>query len=146
MNNIYLRVILLLVATTFLSSCAGSRANLKLADLTYPCSMSPFLYGHDEEILAKDKNLQVVGQLNFKTKIWGMVWSFVSVSEVAKDKEIALKINEEVSKLNADGVVNFEITTEDGGMNYVYPMTVTPLWPGFTHITVKGDIVTRIKK
>ena len=123
-----------------LVQCAGGRANLKFDDLKYPCSSSPFLYGPNDEILAKGKDLDVAAKFAYQKKFWGIGWSLIKLS---KENELVSKMNADMESYKADGMINLTIKAEQNGINHIPVFNLLPIWPGATLVTVEGEIVRR---
>lgn len=142
-NPMKLNKYIVLLLIIFLTNCAGSRASLKFQKLKYPCSMSAFLYGPNNEVLMKGRDLIVIGHVSFKQTFWGTCWSIIPLTD---DTEFDDKINFEIKKLNGDGVINLQIQATSGKINQCLPFNLLPIWFGNTTVEVFGEVVTRKKQ
>lgn len=100
--------------------------------------MSSSLYGPHEEVLTVGKELVVIKKLHFEKNSWSLIYSLVSLSS---NNDIVKKINHEISQSGGDGILNVEITSENGTMNKIYILNLLPIWPTYSKLTIEGDIV-----
>jgi hypothetical protein len=135
---IILSATLLIILGCYPIGAGFSRGKIQFDDLQYPASMSPYLYGPREEILAESKDLVVIKKFRFEKNSWNLMYGLISL---ANNNDIAERINHEISLSGGDGILNVEITTKNGIMNYIYILNLLPLWPTYTKLTVEGDIV-----
>ncbi len=110
--------------------------------LSYPVSLSPFLYGPRGELVAKAHGLVVVKQFEYKKTYWAIGYSLLSLSKV---NDVASIINNEIDHATGDGMINLTITAKQNPINSI-PLSFLPIWPGATELEVKGEIVKLIKQ
>lgn len=121
--------------------CAGGRGNIKMENLKYPASMSAFLYGTDNEILAKNKELEIVESFEYKKIFWSILYNAVSLSN---DKDIADAINKKIEESDGGGIINLSVTSSGCALNDLFYWTflhLLPITPGCVDVTVTGEIV-----
>lgn len=121
-------------------ACSGSRATIRFENLKYPCSTSAFLYGPNQEILVKGKDLKTVGFFQYEKKYWGILWSALRLSD---SKDVMQKMNQEIINKNGEGIINLTVVAETHKINNVIPLNVLPIWPGATNVKFYGEIVRR---
>jgi len=117
---------------------AGSRGNVRFNELKYPASMSAYLYGPNNELLAKDRELQVVEQFSYKVNFWGTLYSLVSLTGV---KDVSKEINNKIEYSGADGIINMKVISKPGILTHFHPLTLIPFWPSYTEVLIEGEIV-----
>ncbi len=137
------KLLMVLTAIAFLSAgCSGARGTIKLDDLKYPASMSPYLYGPDFQVVAAGKELEVIGKYeNSKTYV-GFLWTLLSIGN---DSSFIETLNEEIKKQNGDGIVNVKVNVSDTTLNQIPVTMLIPIWPGAAKVKITGDIV-RLRK
>jgi hypothetical protein len=118
--------------------CAGSRGWIKFDELRYPASMSPYLYGPNNELLAKDRELRVIDSFSGEHHYWGVVYSLVPLSGT---KEIGEQINRAIERAGGDGIVNVKVTSASNFMSEAFILNILPVWPSQTKVVVEGEIV-----
>lgn len=123
---------------TFSIGCAGARGKIRLEELNHPVSMSPYIYGKNGQLLSIDKGLSYSGGL-FITKTY--IGTFYSTIRLTGDGDLTKQIDDAITALNSDGVVNFHYVVDQGPTNFCIPLTWLPLWPGTTKVIFMGDIV-----
>ncbi len=116
----------------------GARGIVRFNELDYPASMSPYLYGPNNEILVKDRDLSVIKPFRLEVIYTAIFYSLVSL---APDKDVGEQINASVDSCGGDGVVNVKIRSKPGLTNYMHPLTLLPFWPSYTTVVVEGYIV-----
>jgi hypothetical protein len=116
----------------------GSRGIVRFNELDYPASMSPFLYGPNNEILAKDRELMVIKHFRLEVYYMAIFYSLVSPLHI---RDVGKLINTEVENCGGDGVVDVKISANTGPTTYMHPLTLLPFWPSYTTVVVEGDIV-----
>ncbi|HPI15569.1 MAG TPA: hypothetical protein PK875_01430 [Spirochaetota bacterium] len=134
-------VFAVLVFALSIISCAGGRKTLRFDALTYPCSLSPFLYDVDGSVLAKGKDLKVVGEFKMVKDFWGIGYSVIPVSS---DADVAIAMNKRIKELNGDGIINLKVTSSETNANLAVFFTFLPIWPGCTTVTINGEVVKKL--
>jgi hypothetical protein len=121
------------------SSCVtGSRGYVTFDALSYPVSMSPFLYDEKGKTVQENKELKIVGKLDYVKTVYAMVYTRVTFNP---DQEFGPVINKQISHVNGDGVINLEISSRGCVYNYIPVVNLFPFWLGCTVISLDGDIV-----
>ena len=73
----------------------GARGHLKFSEAKDPISLSPALYDQYDNVLIKDKQLNVVGKFKYEKRFWGLMYSWVRISE---SKDVDEAINDAIEK------------------------------------------------
>ncbi len=131
-----------LVTTGCVADIAGSRGQIEFDDLMYPASMSAYLYGPDKEILAKDKELRVVKRLHFSKNSWSI---FYTIMQISDNSDVVEAMNKGIAESEGDGIVNVEVSSQDGITNSIPLLNLLPFWPTYSTVTLEGDIVKYVK-
>jgi hypothetical protein len=118
-----------------------SKGRLTFNELAYPGSISPYLYGPNSELVAKDRGLKVIKTFSSEKECWNEFYSLISFSGCKATESIALDINEAIRSAGGDGMVNITVTAWPHAIQYWHPLTLLPFWPSCTHVLVTGDIV-----
>ncbi len=128
----------ILILTALLSSCAGSKAVIKLEDLKYPASMSAYIYNSQGKILSVGSGLNKIGNWKFKKKFWSIGYSYLDLSG---DSEVAESMNAAIREANGTGIVNFKAESERCGYSYIPIFPILPVFPECIDVKFEGDIV-----
>ena len=111
-------------------------------ELRYPTSLSAYIYGPNDEVLAPS-NLETVGWISEKRDVWGIFWSKKTMNGEDVDHELAEAINHAVEENNGEGVINLRVSTDTCAINMFPFLDMTPFWPGCTIVHVEGRVVRR---
>jgi len=122
----------------FCIGCAGARGRVRLEEINHPVSMSPYLYGKKGELLSINKGLTYKGGLFIKKTYIG---TFYSVVRLTGDGDLNKQIDDAITALDADGIVNFHYVVDHGPTNVCIPLTWLPIWFGTSKVVFMGDIV-----
>lgn len=136
-RTLYL-LIISLFCLPFVTGCAGTRNAMTLENLEYPVSMSPVLYGPNNEVLVKGKELSTLGSFSYDKTFWGTGWSFIALSD---DSDVASEINGKIKEKGGDGLINLRATSKGCIINYVPFLNWIPIWPACTNSTITGEVV-----
>jgi hypothetical protein len=128
----------LVAICAFCIGCAGARGKIRLEELNHPVSMSPYLYGKNGQLLSIDKGLTYAGGLFVQKKYFG---TFYTVIRLTGDGDLSKQIDDAITAVNGDGIVNFHYVVDQGGTNACIPLTWLPIWPGTANVVFFGDIV-----
>lgn len=132
------KLLLLGALTCTLVGCSGARGALRFDELKYPVSSSGYLYTSDG-----GKRLETVAPMAFDVKVWGIGWSIIPLSG---DVDVSDEINKQIVAVDGEGVVNLTVTTDNCGVNYVWPLNLLPIWPGCVAVEIQGTIVRRQRR
>jgi len=116
-----------------LSGCTGARGSLRFDQLDYPVSSSGYLY--TPEAITE---VVVVDQMYLSVNLWGIGWSLIPLNGKVDVSDL---INYRISAAGGEGIINLSITTDNCGINYVWPLNMLPVWPGCVAVGIQGDIV-----
>jgi hypothetical protein len=120
-----------------LGACAGSRRGVRFDQLRYPVSASAYLYAP-----ASVTQLVKVDDFRAEARLWGIFYSLIPLGG---DLDVSATINKLVAKAGGDGVVDLTVRAESCGINYVFPLTLLPVWPGCTLVRVEGSVVRALR-
>ncbi len=136
----YRGTITALLILIILSGCGytGSRGLMRFDSLRYPASMSSYLYGPHDELLARGSELQVINRFNEDYDYWGTAYS---LGQLTYPRDVGEDINRAIEASGGDGIVNVKITAKTGVMAHVPFFSFFPLWPSQTRVAIEGDIV-----
>jgi hypothetical protein len=133
-----MRQMIISLLLILLVNCSGGRAAIKLEKAQVPVSLSSFLYSEDGKVLAKNKDLKVLGKFEYEKRFWGILWSQVRLSD---DDDVAEAINQQVKAKGGEGIVSLFVESDYCGINAVPFLGILPIWPGCTKAKFQGDIV-----
>jgi len=119
--------------------CAGSKGSIKLNQLSYPVSMSGYIYSNSE-ILDLKHDLIPVAHIEVKKYNWHMGYSYVQLNKI---DNIVLEFNRKVKTSGAEGVVNFKIENSACILNHFYVLNFLPFWPGCSEVKLTGVAIVR---
>lgn len=130
-----LAMALLLLAV---GACHGANVNVHANSARYPVSMSSALPDAEGKVLIIGYELQPVGPFRVDTTKYGFFYGSTKATLDLSDD-----INNQIERAGGEGIVQFKITTANCGLNYFFPFTILPFWPGCQNMTVRGIIVRR---
>ncbi len=120
------------------AGCAGAQFTLDAKSAAYPLSMSPTVPGPDGALLRIGAGLEKVGDFTFKKRAWGLLYSAIALS----DMDVSSSANTQIKAAAGDAIVNLELVSlEHCVLNYLFPFSILPIWPGCQNATYRGDIV-----
>ena len=122
----------------FCTGCAGARGKVRLEEINHPVSMSPYLYGKNGQLLSIDKGLTYAGGLFIQKTYFG---TFYTTIRLTGDGDLNKQIDDAITAVNGDGIVNFHYIVDQGPTNCFIPLTWLPIWPGTAKVIFFGDIV-----
>jgi hypothetical protein len=125
-----------LLATLTLSGCAGARGSVAFNKLEYPVSMSPYVESRSGRVLSPD-DMQVVGEVKYETKIWGMGYSLIPLTG---EEDVSEPINQQVRSVRGDGVSQLSVAADYCSLNHVPLLNVLPVWPTCVDVSIQGQI------
>jgi hypothetical protein len=111
---------------------------MRFDELKYPASMSAYLYGPNNELLAKDSELQEISHFSYKMRFWGTFYSLVPLTGA---KDVGQEVNNKIEASGGDGIINVKVSVKPGFLTDVHPLTLLPFWPSFTEVLMEGEIV-----
>lgn len=121
----------------FFLHCAGGRATIRFNKLEYPVSTTAYVVIDGKEII-RDEKTRAVGTFEIKKRFWGIVYSFVSLSD---GDEMIERLNHEVTSKKGKAVTNFRIENEACAINAIPLLSALPILPGCTIVTFKGEVI-----
>lgn len=133
-----MRQLIISLLFLFLLNCSGSRIGIKLEKAEVPVSMSAFLYDADGRVLAKNKDLKVLGQFEYEKRFWGILWSQVKISD---DTDVSEAINAQVKAKGGEGLINLLVESDYCAISVIPFLGLLPIWPGCTKAKFQGEIV-----
>jgi hypothetical protein len=130
----------ILVLFLLLTSCvSGSKARISLEEARVPVSMSRTVRDENGNLL-KLGELEKVGKFNTTLLSWSILYKSVPLSG---KKDISLDVNDQVSKVNGEALVNTTIECRSCGLINLPVLSVLPFWPTCSIINANADIVRR---
>jgi hypothetical protein len=132
-------MLLLLVAMTALSGCAGARPRILLDSARYPVSLSGVVPDRDGQPLGPKEHVPV-GRFMAKKTGWAMVYTFLPLNTVDFSEEL----NRQVSAVDGDAVVNLVVSTLPTGcqkLNMFQFTQILPIFLGCVDVKLEGDII-----
>jgi len=116
---------------------AGGRGALTFERLEHPVSMSSYIEEPSGRILSPD-DLDEVAVFHHDMRFWGMAYSALRLTG---EKDLSEPINEQVRAARGDGVILLTVISEGCAWNRVPLLTLLPIWPGCTKVSIQGTIV-----
>jgi hypothetical protein len=126
----------LVVAAVALSGCAGARYEVRADSSAYPISLSPVLPDADGTLLYLGHGLEQLGTFTHNVSKLGVFYGATTGT-----LDISELVNREVSSRSGDGVVSLTLTNEHCALNWFFPLTLLPFYPGCEDVTVTGLVV-----
>jgi len=102
--------------------------------------MSPYLFGENNEILAKGKDLDVVQPFKYKKRVYSILWTIIPLSG---DSDITEEMNKKIAEAKGEAMINVSVESAACALNLVPVISLVPLWVGCANITIEGEIVKR---
>jgi len=138
-----IRFCLLLFLPLALVGCVGSRQDVRFSSVTVPLSLSGQLLDAQGRLVA-DESLETVGRLGASRRGWSIFWTLLPMKGI----DFSRDINEQVAAAGGEGVINLQVTSQEGctlSLNQVPFAALLPIFPGCADVAVSGDIV-RLRK
>ncbi len=120
------------------SGCAGAQTDITAKESRYPISMSAVLVDEKGAPVYLGHELEEVGVLSDESTKVGFFYAATGL-----DHDLSEAVNSQVEAANGEGVVNLAVTSQQCALNYIWPLTILPIWPGCLSNSVKGVIVRR---
>jgi hypothetical protein len=133
--------LLALVAAVAASGCAGARYAVRADDARYPISMSPALPDRDGTILYIGHGLVVLKRFSEDVRKFGFFYG-----ATGSTLELSELVNAQVAAAGGDGVADLEIVSEHCAINWFFPLTLLPIWPGCEIAHVSGAVVKNVRQ
>jgi hypothetical protein len=128
----------LLVAAVSSTACAGTQTDITADRARYPISLSSVLVDEDGSPVYLGHELEEVGALRDESTKVGFFYGATGL-----DHDLSDAVNQQVEKAGGEGVVNLAVTSEQCALNYMFPLTIIPFWPGCLNNTITGTVVRR---
>ena len=125
------------IAMLALSGCAGARGSVAFNKLEYPVSMSSYVEDRSGRVLSPN-DMQVIGELKYETKVWGMGYSIIPLSG---EKDVSAPINEQVRSARGEGVSDLSVAADYCALNHVPVLNFLPVWPTCVDVSIRGNII-----
>src|SRR5512135_1769881 len=93
----------ILLPLLFLSCASAGRAKLRLNDLKYPVSMSPYLFGPSGNLLKRGSGLRVVSHFQYEKTQWAILYGFLPVQG---DSAWSREMNRQIQSNSGEGMVD----------------------------------------
>lgn len=144
-----LKLILFLTILVIFSSCFRSKGVITFNDLKHPVSTSAFLLDHNYALVMKGKDLDVLHVFEFKETSWSIFYGLIPLSQ---NGDMSIKLNEIIDQHNGDGIVNLQISIEEGAVNKMYSFLfmylpgIIPVLPSSAGILLSGEVVKLSEK
>jgi hypothetical protein len=119
------------------SACAGARTALVAPDSRYPVSLTRGVRDANGELVPAERR-DVVGKFEEIVSAWGLLYSAVNVTPTT---DLSRAINDQVSAVRGDAIVNLHVATADCVLDWFIPLNMLPIWPGCTNVRLEGEIV-----
>ncbi len=137
--NFQIRALLLaLTPLLLLSSCTGTRSWVDAPNANYPVSFSPSVRDSNGDIVS-DEQLQKLGTFTHEHKSRHMLFGLIPLSK--RHNDLSDEINEQVSKLNGQAIVNLKVQDFEGAWNMFGTMPFMGIPPIVNVVKIRGDIV-----
>ena len=132
-----LLVVTLQSAIFAMENCAGGRATIRFEKLEYPVSTSAYVTAGNQSIV-RDERTPVKAEFAISQRFWGILYSIVSLSD---GDDLVRRMNDEIRRSGGAAVTNLKIESEACAINSVIILSILPVFPGCTIVTIKGEIV-----
>lgn len=133
------RMLALLAAISALPACAGARLHVHANGAEVPLSFSGSLPDERGNVYVLGHGLEDRGTFKVKATRVSVLYSSVPKAKL----DIGPLVNEEVRRRGGDGVVQLEITSRLCALDWLFPLTALPFWPGCQTVVVEGRVVTK---
>jgi len=120
------------------TGCAGAQTDITAKESRYPISLSGVLVDEKGIPVYLGHELEEVGILSDKATTVGFFYASTGI-----DHDLSEAVNAQVEAAHGEGVVNLAVTSKQCALNYMWPLTILPIWPGCLSNSVTGVIVRR---
>ena len=134
-----INIVILLFLISALVGCAGARPEVRLDSANYPVSMSGVILDNNGKPLYRNEQIPV-GRFEAEKIGYAMGYSYLQLNSVDFSEEL----NRQVSAVNGEAVVNFEVEKIFSGCRILQCLQITqalPVFLGCSKIRVKGNII-----
>lgn len=131
-------LLLTLVAGLLGLGCAGAHYDVKADSARYPISLSPSLPDSSGNVLYLGEELESRGTFTVEGTELGVFYNATGGTV-----DLSEDVNREVKRRGGEGVVALSVTTSHCALNWLFPLTLLPIWPGCQGVEVKGTVVRR---
>lgn len=137
MSRPWIPGLVIVLALTGATGCAGARMNIVAPTAEVPVSLSRGVRDAEGSLVPAERR-KIVGHIEVKRKAWALVWSLVSLTP---ERDISDAVNEQVKRVNGDAVINLRIGAAQCSSNFAVFLDALPIWPGCANVTITGDII-----
>ncbi len=120
------------------SGCAGVQVDVQAPESKYPVSFTPAVPDADGQPLRIGDGLERVGTYRYESTEYGFLYGATHST-----LDLSTSLNEQVSKAKGDAVARTSVALTHCAINYFFPLTLLPFWPGCSTVTVTGDVVRK---
>ncbi len=134
-----LSLVFIVALTSSAAGCAGATTQIAADTSRYPVSMSRGVRDADGSLLALEDR-EKVGDLLIEDHAFGLLYTAIDLNPKT---DISERVNAEVQRTHGDAVVNLSVKNSQCFLNFVYPATLLPIWPGCVALKIHGDIIRK---
>lgn len=127
---------LLLVISALCTGCAGVKVHVNYDNLAYPVSMSGAIPDDDGNLHIVGHDLEVLGDVRASWTAFGILYGAMTA-----DIDVSRELNARVAQLGGQGVAQLYLEHSQCPLDYIFPLTILPFWPGCTTVTAHGKVV-----
>jgi hypothetical protein len=127
-----------LVIGIAVSGCAGVQVDVEARESKYPVSFTPTVPDADGQPLRIGDGLERVGSYRHESTEYGFLYGATHST-----LDLSPSLNEQVAKAKGEAVARTTVELSHCAINYFFPLTLLPFWPGCSTVTVTGDVVRK---
>lgn len=124
------------LAVLALSGCAGAKYAVRADSARYPISFSPVLIDSDGQPAYLGEQLESCGDLKVETTQVSVFYG-----QTSGVLDLSSEVNDAVEAHGGVGLVSLAVTVENCASNFLFPLTLLPIWPGCQSVDVTGTVV-----
>ncbi len=118
--------------------CAGAQIDIVAPTARVPVAITRALPVRDGLPVREGAGLEQVGSFTHASTHYGFFYG-----ATRSTLDLSEAVNAQVGRAGGEGITSLRIDVEHCALNYVFPLTLLPFWPGCEEVTVAGTIVKR---
>lgn len=121
-----------------LAGCSGAQFDVVAPRAQMPISMTAIVPDKDGTPLRIGRGLDAVGTYRYETTRFALFYGLTGSTLDLSDS-----VNQQVAAERGQAITGVRFTIEHCVINYFFPLTLLPFWPGCESVLVEGDIVRK---
>lgn len=139
MKNLIFLLLFSVMIMLFIIGCGISGCRINFDNLKYPVSMSGSLYDPTGNLIGDGKGLKINQRFEYTTSLCSIFYSLIPLS---RSDDMVEQMNKKIEVAGGDGMTNVSVKSDYSMLTAAFPLSLLPMWPGCSKVTINGTIVT----